>query len=157
MTESEREDEEGEQEDNANNRYIVKYYIVPFESFLDYLNNFSRINVCQLFISRQHVGSEFLNYSEFTETMRDTLEITLKSKRRNSIQRGLIARFFQRHNPEEIKRIRISGESIDGSKIKLDTESLLLIKNIDVDLIEATGIVDSNDILTKLASILENG
>jgi hypothetical protein len=49
-----------------------------------------------------------------------------------------------------IDRIRVEGNQRDDAKIKLDSDSFKLIKFIDVEVDDDTGIVNSIDMFSKL-------
>lgn len=57
---------------------------------------------------------------------------------------------------KKINRIRVEGVSYDDSNIKLDTDSLKLIKHINVTVNEDTGIVDSEDMFNNLNTTLKD-
>jgi len=138
-------------------QHIVEHGIIPYDGFINHLNDFSRITVGHLIIEKQDLGSDFLNIADLGDSVRTPVELTFKADNRSTISRKLIKAWDGvRGKSHQIKRIRIEGNSHDGTKISLDTDSLKMIKHLDVDLIEETGIVKSEDMFEKLELILRD-
>lgn len=136
-------------------RFFVEYYIVPFEGFIEHLNDFSRITVGSIYVDKAKIGSEHLRYSELDlQSVKDEVELTFKSHRGDSIKKDLVRNLYKKFDKQEIRRLRIEGKSQDNADIKLDTNSLAFLRKIDVKLLEDTGLVDSNDIFDHLTGII---
>lgn len=139
------------------NQHIVEHGIIPYDGFINHLNDFSRITVGHLMIEKQDLGSAFLNLADLGDSVRTPVKLTFKADNRSTISRTLIKAWDRvRGRSHQIKRIRIEGNSHDGTKISLDTDSLKMIKHLDVDLIEEIGIVKSEDMFEKLELILRD-
>lgn len=138
--------------------YYIKVNIIPYEGFLEHLNDFSRITIGTIEIDKQDLGSEYLNFANLGRTVRDDLSVTFKAKNRDTILKEKIEWLYNKFsgNNSKIKRIRIQGTTPDNTKIQLDTNSLKKIERVDVDLEEATGLIHSNTIFEKLNLIVRD-
>jgi hypothetical protein len=138
-------------------RYNVTFSIIPKEDFLQELNNLSRAMVGEIFLDRKILGSESLNLASRTEEVQETLQLIIKAKRKKSIKETLIDIFHNFvANISEIAKIRIYGLNDKGDTILLDTDLIKKIEYISTEIDEATGIVESNKFLARLATIMAN-
>lgn len=137
-------------------QYLIGYNIIPYNGFLENLDKFERISIGTIFINQQDIGSEFLNAAEFGKSVRDNIEVTFKAPSRKSIKRGLVKEWYDlTGRKSKINRIRLEGKSVDGARIRLDTESLKLIKHVDAKILEDTGLVDSDDLFVHLNALVK--
>ena len=139
-------------------QYHVEYAIIPYKGFIEHIDDFSRITVGHVIIDKHKIGTEYLNQAEFGRTVRNPVELIFKANNRGSMAKELIIDWWNKltGTGQEITRIRIEGESHEGAKIKLDTDSLKMIRHVDVNVLQDTGIVDSKDIFEKLNTILQD-
>lgn len=137
-------------------QYRIGYNIIPYNGFLENLDKFERISIGTIFINQQDIGSEFLDAAQFGKSVRDNIEVTFKAPSRKSIKRGLVKKWYSlTGRKSKINRIRLEGKSVDGARIRLDTESLKLIKHVDAKILEDTGLVDSEDLFTHLNALVK--
>jgi hypothetical protein len=137
-------------------QYHTGYNIIPYNGFLENLDKFERISIGTIFIDQQDIGSEFLNAAQFGSSVKDKIEVTFKALSRKSIKRGLVKEWYKlTGRKQKISRIRLEGESLDGAKIRLDTESLKLIKHVDAKILEDTGLVESEDLFSHLNALVK--
>lgn len=139
-------------------RYFINLHIIPYEGFLEHLNDFGRITIGTIEIDKQYLGSEYLNLANLGETVKDNLTVTFKANRGDSILKEMIRELYNKFtgNNQKIKRIRIQGITPENTKIQLDTNSLKKIERVDVDLDDTTGLVSSNNIFEKLNIIVKD-
>lgn len=149
------------------NKYILQfpikkhcdiiYDIIPYDGFLENLEKFKKIQVGTIYINQQDIGSEFLNIAEFGDSVRDTIEVSFKAPARQSIKHMLVSQWYNMTGRErKIDRIRLEGKSLDGSNLRLDTDSLRLTKHIDARILQDTGIVESGNMFDSLNTILKD-
>lgn len=135
---------------NKDEPYNVSYEIIPYDGFEKHLQEFKRITVGHIIVDKQDLGSDFLNMANLGESVRTPVELVFKSEHGGTIKKELIRKWNEFIGREQkIKRIKIEGESNNGEKIRLDTDSLKMVKHLNVDL-EETGTVNSNDLFSKL-------
>jgi len=137
-------------------QYPIGYSIIPFNGFLENLDKFERISIGTIFIDQQDIGSEFLNIAQFGNSVKENIEVTFKALSRESIKRGLVKKWYDlTGRKNKISRIRLEGKSVDGARIRLDTESLKLVKHVDAKILEDTGLVDSDDLFVHLKALVK--
>lgn len=137
--------------------YDIIYDIIPYDGFLENLEKFKKIQVGTIYISQQDIGSEFLNIAEFGDSVRDTIEVSFKAPVKQSIKHRLVSQWYNMTGRErKIDRIRLEGKSLDGTNIRLDTDSLRLTKHIDARILQDTGIVESGNMFNSLNTILKD-
>lgn len=139
-------------------QYKVNYAFIPYEDFLQTLKSLRRLLVGHIILDREHLGSEFLNMIHLKDpSIRDPIELSFKPTIRQTIEKNVIESLYNiTGNGKKINRIRVEGVSYDDSNIKLDTDSLKLIKHINVTVNEDTGIVDSEDMFNNLNTTLKD-
>lgn len=138
-------------------RYIITSSVIPKENFLKELNNMSRVMVGEIFMDRKILGSESLNLASRTEEVQETLQLIIKAKRKKSIKEALLDIYHNfASSISEITKIRISGLNANGDIILLDTDLIKKIEYISTEIDKATGIVESNKFLARLATIMAN-
>lgn len=142
----------------TDNQCDVSYNIIPYDGFLENLAKFGKIQVGTIYINQQVIGSEYLTAAQFRESVRDTVEVSFKALSRKSIMPGLIKQWYASMTgvTKKIDRIRLEGQSLDGAKIRLDTQSLQLIKHIDIKILQDTGIVESEDMFNHLDTLVKD-
>lgn len=139
-------------------RYSINLNIIPYEGFLEHLDEFDRITIGTIEIDKQHLGSEYLNLANLGDTIRKIITVTFKANPRDSILEETIRDLYNKFTSTDhkIKRIRIQGITAENTKIQLDTNNLKKIERFDVELDETTGIVRSNQMFEKLNIILSD-
>jgi len=139
-------------------QFFVEYNIIPYDGFIEQLPKFNRITVGHIIIDKQDIGTEYLDQAKFGSTVRNPIEITFKANNRGALAKGLIKSWWYAliGREEVIKRIKIEGVSHEGAKIRLDTESLKMVRNINVNILSDIGIVDSEDIFEQMKTILQD-
>jgi len=133
------------------NRCEVDYYYIEYDDFIEKLRSLSNVKVCEIYFDKTQLGSEFLNNVPIDRSTRDSVELILKSHVRRSIRKSMVERIYNiTGDGQIIDRIRVEGNQRDDAKIKLDSDSFKLIKFIDVEVDDDTGIVNSIDMFSKL-------
>jgi len=138
--------------------YFINLNVIPYSGFLEHLNDFDRITLGIIEVDKQYLGSEYLNLADLGETTRENIDVTFKANPRKSILPESITKMFRKFEDKnkKIKRIRIKGTTPEKTKIQLDTNNLKKVEHIDVNLDDATGLVNENDIFENLSIILQD-
>lgn len=136
--------------------FNVIYSPIPKENFLEELNKLNRVQYGEIYIEKKILGSDFLNYSNRLENVKEDLIITLKAVRKRSIK-DTARDLFNKHaaNGSDIKKMRLYGINQDGDDSILDTEVIKRIQYVIIDLNEQTGLVDSNSIFDNFTLVLD--
>ncbi|WOE69127.1 hypothetical protein RZR97_08395 [Hydrogenimonas thermophila] len=141
---------------NSNIEY--RYSIITRDNFIDELENLDQVKVCELFVEKEILGSEALNFSDINEQMQEEVSLTVKAKRYQSIKdKALeIARNVIGGTEQRIRRIKVLGLDNNNNPVTLNTTAAQLDSYVRVNLDEETKIVDTDDILRRMREMLEN-
>lgn len=139
-----------------NSKYQIEYSLIPKEDFQKEFEKLKKVKVCEVHVTKQILGSEFLDFAERTETIKNDIVITIKPIKGMSIKNpssNIVKKYFGKD--KKINKIRILGESKSGNKVLLDTEVIKMIEYVEVDINEVTGIINSDNIFPKINNILD--
>lgn len=144
---------------SPNDNFSAAYRLIPKKNFLEEVNKLTRVTLGELYLEKKILGSEFLDYSNRTESLRSDIALVVQPTRGNCV-RDVIVDAYQKYLlgarlEKQITRIRVSGENPDGGVISFDTEKMRLIRHIDVDLDDDTGLVDSSSLRSKMSQIMD--
>lgn len=135
--------------------YVVDFSIIPNDDFLQELNNLSRVIIGEVYIDRQILGSDFLNIASRTEEIQSLIQLNIKAQKKKSIKDAALEIYYKfTAESSLIKKIRIFGLNNIGERILLDSDLLKKMGYVSADLDESTGIVNSEQILESLTSII---
>jgi len=118
------------------------------EDFLDTLSRLTRIPLAVVYADKTLGFSSPLKPALEDTTVRDTVEIYLKSKPRRTISHEVL-KFLKQKVGNEIKRLRIWGYTSSKDPVLLDTDKMGKDEYVEVELLE-DGTVNSLDILKKM-------
>jgi len=140
-----------------NNNIEYNYSIMARDEFLDELDELYQVKACDIFVQKQIIGSESLNFADISDNMQEELKIEIKAKRKKSIKDSAkeIAQKFLAGTEERIKRIKVFGLDNNKNPVIINTTEAQLDAFVNVELDEITKIVKSNDILPKMKNLLE--
>lgn len=140
---------------NNSSGYKISFCIIPKTDFLTELNALERVIVGETHVEKRIIGSEFLNYSDRTEGVKELVQIIIRAERSRSVKdvaREIYNKMFTEGST--IKKLRIHGINENGDSIMLDTDIIKRIEFISTQLEDITGAVNSHNILEQLASIV---
>lgn len=141
---------------NTYNTNPLLFSLIPSDSFEETLNNkMSRLSLGEIYVDKQLLGSDSLNFSDRIETVKDDIIIQIKPQRCKDIKSVLvdISKKF-RTNQSLIKRIRIKGKTENGTDCVADTLMHLIKKqSIRIQKDDETGAVNSTYIFSQMKEI----
>ena len=120
--------------------------IIPKSDFLTELDKLKRVRGGEIYFSKRLLGSEFLNLSNRTNDIKETIVLSLTAKRKRNIQESMkefYINFVSRNT--EIEKIRVRGITEQNHKAILDTEIMKKIEYIEIKANEITGVIDSTE------------
>ncbi len=134
----------------------LSFTIVASEDFESALNNkISRLSLGEIYVDKQLLGRDSLNFSNRIDTVKDDIILQIKPQRGESIK-DLIVDIFKKLDTEQsiIKRIRIKGKSEDGSECVADTlVSLTKRQSVIIQKEEDTGAIKTSNIFSQMEEI----
>ncbi len=128
---------------------------IPPEDFLESLNKSTKISIADIFLTKSVLGSECLDLLGDTEyDCRDELVLTMKSKRKESLQKRALRGLYTNigSSGTKVERLRLYGKDIDNMDITLDSLKKKKVNQINVEL-RPNGTVDSYSIFAKLEEL----
>lgn len=135
--------------------YTIKYSIIPKENFLEELQKLRRVRVGFVSVSKQLLGSEFLNFSDRTREIKDEINIEIKANRMGSILDPIVDMYHKlAASNQKIKKIRVYGSDENNHEITLDTEIIKKIQHIELQTNILTGEIDSQEMINNILQIL---
>jgi hypothetical protein len=135
--------------------WIIEIGVIPKGDFLTEIDGLTRISLGEIHTENRLLGSEFLNYSNRTEAVRNDLVIIIKAESQKSIV-DTIKDIYSKFTGADsvIQKIRVKGLTNSGTDVVLDTEIIKKIHHIDAEINETDGIIRSNQFLSELAAIV---
>lgn len=135
--------------------YRIDLSTIPKGDFLKELEGLRRLQFGHVYVEKQLLGSEFLNFSNRLEEVQENITITVKAKRKMS-PKDVIRDVHNKFTTERsrINKIRIYEYNREGNQVLLDTDIIKKIEYVTVELDDATGIVNTSDIFNSFHEIL---
>jgi hypothetical protein len=134
--------------------YRITYSIIPKDDFLGELKKLERVRIGDVFIDKQILGSEFLNFSDKITQSQQEIVLSIKAQKGQSIK-SMMIEIYNRLNGEtsRIKKLRISGNNEDGNPVLLDTDLIKKIEYIEAAYFKTTGELRPSDVFLKLEEL----
>lgn len=140
---------------NKNLNYKINFSIIPKTDFYHELAQLNRVTIGEAHVERQLIGSEYLNYSDRIENVKNSIQITIKARRGRSIKDTLVDLYNKATSASSnIKKIRVYGTNVNGDNVLLDSDIIKMVEYLKTNIDEITGIVNSEMILTNLAKMI---
>ena len=136
---------------------IMNYRIIMQDNFIDELNNLLKVNKITLYKSIEYGGGEFLNFTAHDVETLDKEIIEFKAKRRRNIK-SVAQRIFNNNMigiNQTIRNIKIDGYDENGKRA-LDFSNFKKTASFDTEINSETGVVNSEDIFSRLQEQIMN-
>lgn len=135
---------------------MVNTYLIPSDTFEDMLQDTERVLSIETTINKQILGDDFLNFSNRSENLRDT--VTLKiSVKRNHDGRDVLNDIFNKFTGHTTQITRIKAKIVLPNNVDgiIDTETIIRKEIVDVNKDPSTGEVVSQNILQQMHNLAE--
>lgn len=127
---------------------------LPTNNFLTELERLKRTALAEVYFDKKLLGSEALDFSNRTISIRHEIMLTAKASKQESITEfGIDLWNKMQRRDSLVSRIRIRGTDEENNSILLDTSKLSRVDFITVDVNQETGEVNSFQLLTGLRHI----
>jgi hypothetical protein len=127
------------------------------DSFIEELNELTRVVCADVFVSKQLLGGAALNFSDRLSQIQHEVSINIKAKRSDSIKnfvRDIYAHFNGGEN--QVKKIRLVGRNAENNEIKINTDFIERQEYVMSDFDDNTGEVISQSILLEMDTVIHN-
>ena len=127
---------------------------VPTNSFLAELERLNRTVQAEIYFDKQLLGSDALNFSNRTLSVRKNIMLTVKANPHDSITELGIDLWNKLNGKDSlVSRIRIKGTNEESNNIILDSDMMSRKEYITVDLNPETGEVNSIQLLSEMRKV----
>lgn len=133
------------------------YETISKDDFLEEIDNLSRVVSADVYVDKQLLGSEVLNYSERINTVKHQVIVSVKAKNRDTISdftRDVFARLNSGQN--SIQRIRVVGRNNDNNVVKINTDFIERQEYVRPNINLVTGEIRTSDLFSEMESVLQN-
>lgn len=114
--------------------------MIPRDDFKEVLDNMERVLCAEVFIDKQILGGDALNFSDRIEHVQDNIIIEIKTERKETIKHTIYDIFSKLTGGRtDIRRIRVKGKTSDKNESIIDTSFINKKEYIDAQQNEETG------------------
>ena len=127
------------------------------DNFLEEIENLSRVVSADVYVDKQLLGSEVLDYSERTSTVKHEVVVSVKAKNRDTISdfaRDVYAKLNSGQN--SIQRLRVVGRNNENNVVKLNTDFIERQEYVRPNINQVTGEIRTSDLFNEMESVLQN-
>lgn len=136
--------------------YSFKHTIIAKDNIQEELNKMTRVVATTMYVDKQIIGSDALNYSNRIESLKTDVLISIKSNKNANMfdtARDILGKYLLGQSTQ-INKLRIEGKNDRGNDIMLDTSFMEKREYVTALLNTDTGEVDSESILSEMAVLL---
>lgn len=143
--------------DNKPNRYKLVFSIIAKHNFLTELEHMQRAKIAEVYIDKQLLGNEALNFSERFVSIKQEIKLIAKADLKSDLTNFGVDLFNKLNGKKHygINRIRIYGEDENGNNTYIDTNFMGRNDFINANLDDDTGEIISEDFFKNLILIAE--
>lgn len=127
------------------------------DNFLEEIESLTRVVSADVYVDKQLLGSEVLDYSERTSTVKHEVVVSVKAKNRDNISdfaRDVYAKLNSGQN--EIQRLRVVGRNNDNNVVKINTDFIERQEYVKPTVNQVTGEIRTSDLFNEMESVLQN-
>lgn len=143
--------------DKKPNRYKLVFSIIAKHNFLTELEHMQRAKIAEVYIDKQLLGNEALNFSERFVSIKQEIKLIAKADLKSDLTNFGVDLFNKLNGKKHygINRIRIYGEDENGNNTYIDTNFMGRNDFINANLDDDTGEIISEDFFKNLILIAE--
>lgn len=130
---------------------LFHFEIIPRDNFREVLDNMQRVVFAEVFIDKQVLGSDALNFSNRLEYVQENIIIGLKTEKKESIKHTICDVLAKMSGGRtDIKRVRVKGKMSDSSESVIDTDFIIKKEYVDAQQDEETGEYNTQYMFSQL-------
>jgi len=133
---------------------VFSIEMMPRDDFREVLESMSRVTCASIFIDKNILGSDVLNYTEPSETIQDDVVLQIKANRKKSILDSLY-RIVDKYNGNNsnIRRIRVVGRTDNNNETIIDTGFIVKKEFVEVTQNSDTGEFSSIEMFQSIKEL----
>ena len=137
--------------------FSIFYAKIGKTDFLDEIKKLKRTRVAEVYFDKSLLGSEALDFSNRTTSIKRNILLTAKAEKNESITEAAIDIFNKFSSPKNaISKVRIYGKDEDNGNVILDTSFIEKIEFLSSTLNMETGEIETAEMITSLKALLKN-
>lgn len=114
--------------------------MIPRDDFREVLDSMERVLCAEVFIDKQILGGDALNFSDRIEHVQDNIIVEIKTERKETIKHTIYDIYSKLTGGRtDIRRIRVKGKTSDTNESIIDTSFINKKEYIDAQQNEETG------------------
>ncbi len=128
-----------------------RFNMIPRDDFREVLENMQRVTFAEVFIDKQILGGDALNFSDRIEHVQEDIAISLKTVKKESIKQTIYDILSKiTDGRTDIKRIRVKGKMSDSTESIIDTDFIVKKEYIEAQQSEETGEYNTQYMFSQL-------
>lgn len=142
------------EEDSVNLNYCFSYETIAKDNIDEELEKLSRVMSADIYVDKQLLGGEALNFSQRLETVQESIIVEVRASRSQSIKetiKDVLAKF--NGGERFVNKIKIKGRNSSNNEVTIDTEFIEKVEHVEAQLNSETGEVNSTYILRQMSDI----
>lgn len=145
---------------NKNNENIInglfRFDMIPRDDFREVLENMQRVTCASIYVQKQILGSDALNFSNITNEAKENIVIEVKAKKGHSLKSMMYDLLAKFNGGQTIQRIRVTGKLQNNSEAIIDTSFIIKREYINAQRNDDTGEYNTNLMFSQLISLSNN-
>ncbi len=138
-------------DDGLEDKFRLEISDIASSDFMTEIKRMSRTSCAEVFIDKQLLGDEALNFSNRIVPIKKEVMLTLKAKPKECIKNVAVDMWnIFNCSKSKISRIRVRGRDDNDNSILLDTSFLCKAKSVHVDINSETGEINTAQLLSEL-------
>ena len=134
-----------------------RFNMIPRDDFNEVLENMQRVTFAEVFIDKQILGGDALNFSDRIEHVQEDIAISLKTVKKESIKQTIYDILSKiTGGRTDIKRIRVKGKMSDSTESIIDTDFIVKKEYIEAQQSEETGEYNTQYMFSQLEQLANN-
>lgn len=131
--------------------------MIPRDDFREVLESMERVLCAEVYVDKDIIGSDYLNFSQRTEEIKENVVLMIKAEKKKNI-RNSVYEFVNKLNGDDsiIRRIRVRGKLDTGNESIIDTAFIIKKEYIDVQQNNDTGEYNTTDMFVQLIDLANN-
>lgn len=128
--------------------------MIPRDDFREVLANMDRVVCAEVYVDKQILGSDMLNFSNPSDSLKEEIILNLKANRKMDIKQHVYD-FVDKLNGTEsnIRRIRVKGKLGTNNESIIDTGFIIKKEYIEVQQDEDTGEYNTLNMFSQLTDL----
>ena len=141
---------------NQHKNFSLKHHIIPETGFYEALQSMQRVKIADVYINKQLLGSDALNFSNRIVTVKNEMKLSISSNLKESIKSTTID-IFNKYNEggSIISKIRVEGKDIRDNDVLIDTSFMNKQEQITIERNTDTGELATDQIYSELTELIK--